>query len=446
MSGYDSFFTRRLYRRIRDCWNRPITGTAGKYLNILIRRSNDQNATFEFTGEVRKCLNLSSYNYLGFSEDNGPCLPAVKNSIWKYGLSSGLAYFEGGRYELLEVLEKMVAKFVGKESALLCNMGYATNLLFIPALMSGKGTLVISDQLNHTSLVFGVRLAGGATVKVFRHCDLEHLEQVLREQISQGQPKTHRPWKKIIVLVEGLYSMEGTIPHLPTLLSLKRKYKFYLWIDEAHSIGATGPQGRGICDYFNISPKDRDDIDLLMGTFTKSFGAAGGYIAGSNELVSYLKVMGYANYGNEVLSSPIVQMVLESMSALMNCHPTIKNGALRLNRLRENSLYLRAGLQRLGFCVLGEDDSPVIPLIIFQPAKMAAFSRELLSRKIACVVVAYPATPMNLARVRFCMNSLLTISDLDDVLTVMDEIGDLLDIKYHKKYRKLKSSVPAASC
>ena len=329
-------------------------------------------------------------------------------------------------------LEALVAQFVGMEASLVCNMGYATNLMHIPAIMSGKGTLILSDQLNHTSLVFGCRLAAGAAVKVFRHCDLIHLEQLLKEMISQGQPKNHKPWRRIIVLIEGLYSMEGTLPYLPGLLALKRKYKFYLWIDEAHSIGAIGPRGRGICDWFHLTNTEKSQIDLLMGTFTKSFGAAGGYIAGSKDLISFLRQMGHSVYAPEITSPPILEMILESMKVMMNIHPTIHDGSLRLTKIHENAIYFRSALRSLGFIVTGEESSPVIPMLIFQPSKMAIFSRECLAHGIAVVIVAYPATAMNLARVRFCMSSNHDLKDLEKIVQVISDIGDKLNMKFHK--------------
>lgn len=155
-------------------------------------------------------------------------------------------------------------------------MGFATNSLNIPTLIS-PGCLVVSDEKNHASIILGLRLSGAVT-KVFNHNSMKDLERVLRDSIASGQPKTGKPWKKILIIVEGVFSMEGSIVKLPEIVALKKKYKAYIYLDEAHSIGATGPSGRGVLDLYGVDPKD---IDILMGTFTKSFGSAGGYIAGS---------------------------------------------------------------------------------------------------------------------------------------------------------------------
>lgn len=155
-------------------------------------------------------------------------------------------------------------------------MGFATNSLNLPAILS-PGCLVVSDEKNHASIILGLRLSG-ATIRVFKHNDMVDLEKVLKNAIFNGQPKTKAPWKKILIIVEGVFSMEGSIVKLPEVIALKKKYKAYMYLDEAHSVGAMGPNGGGVVDYFGVNP---NDIDILMGTFTKSFGSSGGYIAGS---------------------------------------------------------------------------------------------------------------------------------------------------------------------
>lgn len=222
-SDFDSFYTRRLKLRIDDCFAQPVTGVAGRTIQILDRYSADWNHTHILTGTRTRALNISSYNYLGFAQANGGCADVVEESIRRYGVSTCGARLEGGTNELHIMAEALVARFVGMEDALICSMGFATNSTVIPALVE-KGCLVISDELNHTSIRFGVRLSG-ANVRTFKHNDMRSLENLLKEAISQGQPKTHRPWKKILLMVEGLYSMEGTLVDLPAVLKLKEKYK-----------------------------------------------------------------------------------------------------------------------------------------------------------------------------------------------------------------------------
>lgn len=225
-SGFDTFYHRNLYYRIRDVFNRPVTGIPGRVINILERVSNDYNATFTYSGKTRQVLNLSSYNYLGFGEGSGKCCDAVEACVRRYGVTTCSTRSESGTLDLHLSTENLVARFMGQESAIVCSMGFATNSTMIPALI-GKGGLIISDELNHSSLIAGARVSG-ASVKVFKHNDPKDLEKVVREAIARGHPTTHRPWKKILLVVEGLYSMEGNICRLPEILEIKKKYKVYL--------------------------------------------------------------------------------------------------------------------------------------------------------------------------------------------------------------------------
>lgn len=192
------------------------------------------------------------------------------------GIALTSSRIELGTTELHIDLEKLTARYLGVEDAIVFGMGFATNALNLPSLLS-PGCLVLSDEKNHASIILGIRLSG-ATVKVFKHNNMRDLERVLRNNIITANPKTTKPWKKVLILVEGVFSMEGSIVRLPEIIALKKKYKAYLYLDEAHSIGAMGPNGGGAVDYFGVDP---NDVDILMGTFTKSFGSAGGYIAGS---------------------------------------------------------------------------------------------------------------------------------------------------------------------
>lgn len=250
--------------------------------------------------------------------------------------------------------------------------------------------------------------------------------------------------------------------------------QFYLFIDEAHSIGALGPHGRGISDYYGVNPRS---IDILMGTFTKSFGAAGGYITGNKVLIDRLRLAGHTGPYAEAMAPPILTQIIASMASIMGITllekpttsrslirssdgpvtgmefeqypgrcpaaalppwmalpPAMCDGTdsrMRLRRLAFNSRYLNRGLRKLGFIIYGHDDSPVVPLLLFNPGKMAVFSRLMRTRAtpIVVVVVAYPATPLVTSRVRFCMSASHTKEDIDTLLAACDEIGDILDLK-----------------
>ncbi|KAH0620460.1 hypothetical protein JD844_020959 [Phrynosoma platyrhinos] len=266
---FENFYTRNLYMRIRDSWNRPLCSVPGAKVDLLERVSHDYNWTFTTRQEM-------------------------------------------GNMDKHEELEALLARYLGVESALAYGMGFATNSMNIPALV-GKGCLILSDELNHASLVLGARLSG-ATIRIFKHNNMQSLEKLLKDAIVYGQPRTHRPWKKILIIVEGIYSMEGSIVRLPEVIALKKKYKSYLYVDEAHSIGALGPNGRGVVEYFGLDP---EDVDIMMGTFTKSFGAAGGYIGGKKELIDYLRVHSHSAVYATSLSPPVLQQIITTMKCIM---------------------------------------------------------------------------------------------------------------------------------
>lgn len=250
--------------------------------------------------------------------------------------------------------------------------------------------------------------------------------------------------------------------------------QFYLFVDEAHSIGALGPHGRGVADYFNIPPRS---IDIHMGTFTKSFGAAGGYIAGNKQLIDRLRLRGHGGTYAESVSPPVLIQIMASMASIMGVSAPIASkhstnlsgsstssvqqaleqhpgpapasalpawmdlpaalrdgseGRTRLRRLAFNSRYLSRGLTKLGFITYGVNDSPIVPLLLFNTGKMCVFHRAMRSRKvpIVVVVVAYPATPLVTCRVRFCVSASHTKEDIDIVLEACDELGDKMDLKH----------------
>jgi serine palmitoyltransferase len=423
VSDFDSFYSRRLYQRVRDVFNRPVTNVPGRKITVLHRYSLDGNKTFQFTGKSKDCINASSYNYLGFAQSQGPCADAVEQMVRLHGVSYASPRLEGGQSQLLAELERTTARLVGAEDALCISMGFATNSTVIPALVN-KGCLIVSDELNHASLVFGARLSQ-STIRVFKHNDPESLEQILRDAIAQGQPRTHRPWKKILIVTEGLFSMEGSFCRLPEILAIKEKYRCYLFVDEAHSIGALGPHGRGICDHYGLDPRR---VDILMGTFTKSFGAAGGYIAGSKALIAHLRLRAHSPIYAESIPVPLLQQIISATHSILGEDGT-KDGQYRVATLAANARYFSQRLRKMGCIVYGDQDSPVIPMLLFNPAKLPAFSRMCLERNLAVVVVGAPATPIVSGRVRFCLSAAHTKQDLDRILEIIDELGDILKFK-----------------
>lgn len=453
LKSFENFYTRRLYHRIQDCFNRPVASNPGANIHVLERISFDGNKTMQVLGKTdnvdheeaemykkgefyklvsenrvtRNCLNLGSYNYLGFADDwCTTCEKDVIASMQDLPISMGSCRMETGTSILHDKVEKLVAQFIGKESSMVLNMGFNTNATTIPALM-GHGDLIVSDELNHTSIVNGARTSGSA-IRCFRHNDTKHLEEILREAIVMGQPKTRRPWKKIMVIVEGIYSMEGEYCDLRNVVKVCKKYGVYVYLDEAHSVGAMGSTGRGCTEYTGVDPAD---VDIMMGTFTKSFGGMGGYIAGNKDIVDLLrKTCASSSYHNS-LSPVVCQQVITSFQVIMGRDGT-KIGKRKIDSLRDNSNYFRMRLCDMGLHVLGHYDSPIMPVMLYNPTKIAAFSRECLKRGLAVVVVGFPAVPILMSRARFCLSAGHTRAELDRALKEIDEIADLLKLRYSR--------------
>ncbi|BFZ07191.1 hypothetical protein BsWGS_10230 [Bradybaena similaris] len=422
--SWESFYTRNVYRQIRDCWNRVVASVPGTRITILDRISRDHGWTFELTGKKLNVMNFGSYNYLGFAENTGPCADHVEKITKQYGVGVCATRQEMGYLDIHRQLDELVAEYLGVEAAITVPMGFATNSMNMPALVS-QGCLILSDELNHASLILGSRLTG-AVIRTFKHNDMADLERKLRDAVCAGQPRTHRPWRKILIVVEGVYSMEGSIVRLPDVLRLKKKYKAYVYLDEAHSIGAIGPHGKGVVDYFGLDPRD---VDIMMGTFTKSFGSAGGYIGGSKTLINHLRVNAHSFIYSTAMPPPVAQQVISTMRIIMGKDGT-QEGLRRIRQLAWNTRYFRKRLHERGYILYGNKDSPVVPLLLYMPSKVALFSRETLKRGLATVVVGFPATPLIETRARFCLSAAHTKEMLDEALQIIDEVGSLIRLRY----------------
>jgi serine palmitoyltransferase len=426
VSDFEDFYTRRLYGRIHDCWNRPIASCPGAYLEVIERTPLIYGQPLAITNETRTCLNLGSYNYLGFGDPDSPTKAAVMEALWRYSAATTSTRNDLGTTKIHAEAEQIVARFLNKEAAMVFGMGFGTNSTVIPALV-GRGGLIISDATNHSSIAIGAR-ASGATIKVFRHNDVAHLERVIRRAIVEGQPKSHRPWAKILIMIEGIYSMEGEMSPLKQIVELKKKYHCYLYVDEAHSIGAIGHSGRGITEHTGIGTAD---VDVMMGTFTKSFGAVGGYIAASKEVIDYLRYSCAGSAYSSSISPPACQQVVSAFKIIMGEDGT-NIGRSKMDQLKANANYFRQRLIDMGCHVIGDFDSPIVPMMLYCPAKIAAFSRECYSRGLAVVVVGFPASPLLLSRTRFCISAAHSRKDLEIALEKIEEVCRRMGLKYAK--------------
>jgi 7-keto-8-aminopelargonate synthetase-like enzyme len=432
-SGWTDFYLQHMYRVIMDCFNRPIASAPDACVDV-IKRTRPGGIfwsplhDFKPTEEVQRCVNLASYNYLGFGGVDEFCTPAAEKAFYDHGFSAGGARTEGGTLPLHRELEREVASYLGKEDALVLGMGFATNSTILPALFEagGKGILVLSDELNHRSIVEGVRLSG-CTVRPFPHNCMRALEAELKKATSEGQPDG-KAWRKIFIVVEGIYSMEGDFCRLREIVTLKNRYKAYLYLDEAHSIGAVGPTGRGVTELLGVPTSE---VEVMMGTFTKSFGSAGGYVASSQAVIDALRQTAPGSVFASAMSPPCAAQALAALR-LISGSIGGNAGAAKLAQIRDNSNFFRDRLEQEGFKVLGDKDSPIIPVMLHHPRKMAMFSRKCLERGIAVVIVGYPAVPVLYERVRFCISASHTREQLSRVMNDVVAIGREIGIMYCK--------------
>ena len=370
---------------------------------FFIPQERVNNNTTVISG--RELVNYATYNYLGMCGD--PFVSnAAKEAINHYGTSVSASRLLSGEKPLHKELEREIADFIGVEDSILYVGGHATNVTTISHLF-GQNDLILHDSLSHNSIFQGCLLSG-ATIIAFPHNDWEALEKLLRD-------RRHR-YKRVLIAIEGVYSTDGDIPELPKFVEIKKHYKAFLMVDEAHSIGTIGKHGRGISEYFGINP---NDVDLWMGTLSKSFASCGGYIAGTKALVEYLKYTSPGFVYSVGISPPDTASVLAAIRLL-------KKEPERVAKLQEMSrLFLQSARER-GLNTGMSKDSPVIPIIVGESIKSVMLSQSLFKRGINVPFMFYPSVPQNAARLRFfitCNHTeeqiLFTIDALAEELSLM---------------------------
>jgi len=445
--GWTDFYLQHMYKLYVDCFARPIASAPDSTVDVVIRERLGGDLfgpihDLKLTEKRRKCVNLSSYNYLGFGGVDEFCTPVARKAALELGWSTSGTRTEGGTQAIHRQLENEVAAYLDKEDALVLGMGFATNSTILPALFEakagGKGMLVLSDELNHKSIVEGVRLSG-ATVRAFQHNSMVGLEKALQTAAEKGQDDGS-PWRKIFIVVEGIYSMEGDFCRLREIVTLKNRYGAYLYLDEAHSIGAVGATGRGVTELFGVPTSE---VDVMMGTFTKSFGSAGGYVAASKSVIAALRRNAPGSVFGGGMAPPCAAQAIQALRVISGKEGG-NTGAKKLKAIKDNSNFFRSELDRRGFKVLGDVDSPIIPVMLHHPWKMAAFSRRCLERGVAVVVVGNPAVPILFERVRFCISAAHTIPQLTEALTEITAVGKELGVLFDLATDKAELEARAA--
>lgn len=346
--------------------------------------------------EGRRMLNFASYDYLGLNQ-HPAVIDAAKAALDRYAVSASASRFVGGERLIHQDLEQQIASIYDTEAALVFVSGYLTNVTAISCLM-GPEDLVLHDEFIHNSAIAGIKLSG-ATRRFFRHNDIDALRRLLEE--------SHGRFRRILVLVEGLYSMDGDVARLPGILALREEFGFWLMVDEAHALGILGNRGLGSREHHALGS---DDVDIWMGTLSKTSSACGGYIAGSSALIAILRA--YA--GGFVYSVGLPPVLAGAALASLR---TMLAEPERTRRLRSNALFFRERARNAGLNTGLSEGHAVVPIMVGDSVKAAKLSDDLFSENINVLPIIYPAVPEGHARLRFFITSEHSHEQLEEAVT-----------------------------
>ena len=345
----------------------------------------------------KQYIMIGSNGYLGLAAD--PRLKqAAIDAVKKYGSTCSGSRFLNGTLDIHVQLEKDLAEFFEKDGAIIFSTGFQTNLGIISAL-GGKDDILIIDRQDHASIIDGCRLSF-ADIKKYRHNDMEDLERILGSLPSE---------RGRLIIVDGVFSMEGDLANLPEIVRLKKKYNCRLLVDDAHGVGVHGEKGRGTCEHFGLL----NDVDVIMGTFSKAFASLGGFVVADKDVITHIK-----HRARALIFS--ASMVPSSVSSAQQALEIIKSEPERRIRLWNITEKMLKGFKEIGFDI-GESESPVIPVIIGKDEDCFAFWKMLMANGVFANPVISPATPPGRALIRTSYMATHTDEDIDTVLTVFRE-------------------------
>jgi 8-amino-7-oxononanoate synthase len=351
----------------------------------------------------RRMIMVGSNNYLGLT--NHPQVKeAAIEAVRKYGSGCAGSRFLNGTLDIHVKLEEKLARFIRKEAALVFSTGFQVNLGVISALV-GKDDVMIIDKMDHASIIDGCRLSYGE-VKKFRHNDMADLERILKENSDRGK----------LIIVDGVFSMEGDIVNLPKVVKLAKEYGARLMVDDAHGIGVLGKTGRGTAEHFGLE----DEVDLIMGTYSKSLASIGGFIAGSEKVVHYIKHFARAL----IFSASPPPASVAAVSAAIDI---IDNEPERIERLWKNTRKMLMGLKDLGFQV-GPSETPIIPVLVGDNETAFKMIMMLQEEGVFANVAVSPAVPEGKALIRTSYMATHTEEQLNRVLSAFEKTGKALGL------------------
>jgi glycine C-acetyltransferase len=372
----------------------------------LREMSTMQGPTCEVDG--REVISFSSNDYLGLTHH--PRLQeAAANAARDYGVGSGAVRTIAGTMSLHEQLERDLAEFKGVEATLLFQSGFTANTGAMPV-VAGKEDLFVSDALNHASIIDGMRLSK-ASRKVYPHKDVPTLREVLASARADGNPETGEPYRLILVVTDGVFSMDGDIAPLPGIVEAAEEYGAAVLVDDAHASGVLGDHGRGTIDHFGLHGR----VAIQVGTLSKAVGVVGGYVAGSAALRDLLTQRARPFLFSTSQPPAVVAACIEALAVMR------EEGAL-FDRLWANTARFKAELQRLGFDT-GVSETPITPIIVGDSAAAIRFSDQLFEAGVFATSVIYPTVALDGARLRAIVTAAHTDEHLDRALGVFARIG-----------------------
>lgn len=370
----------------------------GTYFRLRVLE-DEQGPVCRYDG--REVINLASNNYLGLC--NHPKLrEAATRAIAELGVGSGAVRTIAGTMRIHMELEEKIAAFKGVEACVVFQSGFTANAGTVSSIL-GKEDFILSDELNHASIIDGARLSR-AKIKVFRHKDVAHAEELLKEVENE-------PGRKLVI-TDGVFSMDGDIGPVDQLAALCEKYGAIMMVDDAHASGVLGRNGRGSVDHFHVT----DKVDVQVGTLSKAIGALGGYVCGSRDLIDFL----YHRARPFLFSTshpPSVAATCIAAFDLLESEPE------RIERLWDNTRYFQAQLKTAGFNIGGKDtpatETPITPIIVGEGRQAMQFSRALFEKGIMATGIAFPTVPEGKARIRCIMTSEHTRDQIDTALETL---------------------------
>jgi glycine C-acetyltransferase len=353
----------------------------------------------------KRVINLSSNNYLGLATHPLVTKAAI-NAVKKYGAGTGSVRTIVGNQDLLEELEVVLAKFKREEAVTVFQSGLNCNIGAIQAIVN-KGDLIISDALNHASIIDGVRLAR-ADKAVFKHSDMADLERVLKERRDN--------YKTALIISDGVFSMDGDLAKLPEIVKLAKQYNCLTYVDDAHGSGVLGESGRGTVDHFGL----HGQVDFIIGTLSKAIGVIGGYVASSKVVKEWLLHRARPLLFSTALPPAAVGAIIASVKLLME-------STEYTDRLWDNARYFKEKLNKLGFNT-GHSETPITPVMVGEEAKTMEFSKALLAEGVFVSGIVFPTVAKGKGRLRCMISASHTKEDLDKAANVFESVGKELGI------------------